>query len=98
MATALVTSRLIVRQAANALDAKSPDASALCSMAKLSATDHCFQVCLQATLPTLVRLYNYLLMQSIYSIYIIESIELHHMPLIVFTFFHYNYSIFEFVS
>lgn len=45
MATALVTSRLIVRQAANALDAKSPDASALCSMAKLFATDHCFQIC-----------------------------------------------------
>ena len=47
MATALITSRLIVRQAANALDSKSPDASTLCSMAKLSATDQCFEVCLQ---------------------------------------------------
>lgn len=46
MATALVTSRLIVRQAATALDSKSPEASTLCSMAKLSATDQCFQVCL----------------------------------------------------
>ena len=46
MATALITSRLIVRQAAHALDSKSPDASTLCSMAKLSATDQCFEVCL----------------------------------------------------
>ena len=45
MATSLVTSRLIVRQAAHALDAKSPEAPTLCSMAKLFATDHCFQVC-----------------------------------------------------
>lgn len=47
MATALITSRLIVRQAAHALDSKSPDASTLCSMAKLSATDQCFEVCSQ---------------------------------------------------
>ncbi|XP_078359240.1 isobutyryl-CoA dehydrogenase, mitochondrial-like [Oculina patagonica] len=45
MATALVTSRLIVRQAARALDAKSPEAPTLCSMAKMFATDQCFQVC-----------------------------------------------------
>jgi len=45
MATALMQSRLIVRQAANALDVKSPEASTLCSMAKLSATDQCFQIC-----------------------------------------------------
>ncbi|CAH3014940.1 unnamed protein product [Porites evermanni] len=45
MATALITSRLIVRQAAHALDSKSPDASTLCSMAKLSATDQCFEIC-----------------------------------------------------
>lgn len=45
MATSLVTSRLIVRQAACALDAKSPEAPTLCSMAKLFATDQCFQVC-----------------------------------------------------
>ncbi|KAJ7330208.1 Isobutyryl-CoA dehydrogenase, mitochondrial [Desmophyllum pertusum] len=45
MATSLVTSRLIVRQAARALDAKSPEAPTLCSMAKLFATDQCFQVC-----------------------------------------------------
>ena len=44
MATSLVTSRLIVRQAARALDAKSPEAPTLCSMAKLFATDQCFQV------------------------------------------------------
>ena len=45
MATSLVTSRLIVRQAARALDAKSPEAPTLCSMAKMFATDQCFQVC-----------------------------------------------------
>ena len=49
MATSLVTSRLIVRQAARALDNKSPEAPTLCSMAKLFATDHCFQVCITAT-------------------------------------------------
>jgi len=48
MATALMQSRLIVRQAANALDVKSPEASTLCSMAKLSATDQCFQVYLHS--------------------------------------------------
>lgn len=49
MVTSLVTSRLIVRQAARALDNKSPEAPTLCSMAKLFATDHCFQVCITAT-------------------------------------------------
>lgn len=48
MATSLVTSRLIVRQAARALDAKSPEAPTLCSMAKMFATDQCFQVCNEA--------------------------------------------------
>lgn len=48
MATSLVTSRLIVRQAACALDTKSLEASTLCSMAKLFATDHCFQICNEA--------------------------------------------------
>uniref|UniRef100_H2YH53 Isobutyryl-CoA dehydrogenase, mitochondrial n=1 Tax=Ciona savignyi TaxID=51511 RepID=H2YH53_CIOSA len=45
MATSVVTSRLIVRQAARALDQRLPSASALCAMAKLHATDSCFNVC-----------------------------------------------------
>ncbi|CAD6199649.1 unnamed protein product [Caenorhabditis auriculariae] len=44
MATKLQTSRLIVRQAARHLDADSPDKVALCAMAKLHATDYCFEV------------------------------------------------------
>lgn len=48
MATQLVTSRLIVREAAKALDESSPIAPSLCAMAKLHATDNCFEVCNRA--------------------------------------------------
>ena len=44
MATALVASRAMVRNAARALDTKHPDTVQLCSMAKLFATDNCFEV------------------------------------------------------
>ena len=44
MATNLVASRLLVRTAAKALDESAPNAVSLCSMAKLFATDACFQV------------------------------------------------------
>ncbi|KAK7107371.1 hypothetical protein V1264_015310 [Littorina saxatilis] len=45
MSTKVVTSRLLVRKAAQALQENSPDAVALCSMAKLFVTEECFQVC-----------------------------------------------------
>ncbi|XP_072548273.1 isobutyryl-CoA dehydrogenase, mitochondrial [Salminus brasiliensis] len=48
MATRLVASRLLVRQAAVALQEDRPDAVSLCSMAKLFATDECFTICNQA--------------------------------------------------
>ncbi|XP_061683625.1 isobutyryl-CoA dehydrogenase, mitochondrial [Syngnathoides biaculeatus] len=48
MATNLVASRLLVRQAAVALQEARSDAVSLCSMAKLFATDHCFNICNQA--------------------------------------------------
>ncbi|XP_054650158.1 isobutyryl-CoA dehydrogenase, mitochondrial [Dunckerocampus dactyliophorus] len=48
MATKLVASRLLVREAAVALQEARPDAVALCSMAKLFATDECFNICNQA--------------------------------------------------
>uniref|UniRef100_A0A4W4FHT2 Isobutyryl-CoA dehydrogenase, mitochondrial n=1 Tax=Electrophorus electricus TaxID=8005 RepID=A0A4W4FHT2_ELEEL len=48
MATRLVASRLMVRQAALALQEDRPDAVPLCSMAKLFATDECFTICNQA--------------------------------------------------
>ncbi|KAM4652578.1 isobutyryl-CoA dehydrogenase, mitochondrial [Discoglossus pictus] len=48
MATRLVTARLIVRHAAQALQDGQGDAATLCAMAKLYATDECFQVCNQA--------------------------------------------------
>lgn len=48
MATQLVSSRLIVREAAKALDASLPSAPSLCAMAKLHATDNCFEVCNRA--------------------------------------------------
>jgi len=44
MATKLVASRSMVRNAARALDSKHSDTVALCSMAKLFATDTCFDV------------------------------------------------------
>jgi isobutyryl-CoA dehydrogenase len=45
MATNLEASRLLIRQAAAALDAKDPNASVKCAMAKRFATDTCFDVC-----------------------------------------------------
>lgn len=48
MATKLVASRLLVREAATALQENRPDAVSLCSMAKLFATDECFDICNQA--------------------------------------------------
>lgn len=44
MATNLVASRLLVREAATALQENRPDAVSLCSMAKLFVTDECFNV------------------------------------------------------
>ncbi|XP_020784334.2 isobutyryl-CoA dehydrogenase, mitochondrial [Boleophthalmus pectinirostris] len=48
MATKLVASRLMVREAAKALQEGRSDAVSLCSMAKLFATDECFSICNQA--------------------------------------------------
>ena len=42
--TQVVASRSMVRNAARALDSKHPDTVQLCSMAKLFATDNCFEV------------------------------------------------------
>ncbi|KAF6080367.1 acyl-CoA dehydrogenase family member 8 [Phyllostomus discolor] len=48
MATRLVASRLMIRSAAVALQEGREDAVALCSMAKLFATEECFAICNQA--------------------------------------------------
>ncbi|XP_071791807.1 isobutyryl-CoA dehydrogenase, mitochondrial-like [Asterias amurensis] len=48
MATELVASRLMVRNAARALQDNSPDAVALCAMAKLLATQKCSWICNEA--------------------------------------------------
>ncbi|KAB1254889.1 Isobutyryl-CoA dehydrogenase; mitochondrial [Camelus dromedarius] len=48
MATRLVASRMMIRSAAVALQEEREDAVALCSMAKLFATDECFAICNQA--------------------------------------------------
>uniref|UniRef100_G1LLC1 Isobutyryl-CoA dehydrogenase, mitochondrial n=1 Tax=Ailuropoda melanoleuca TaxID=9646 RepID=G1LLC1_AILME len=48
MATRLVASRLMIRNAAVALQEEREDAVVLCSMAKLFATDECFAICNQA--------------------------------------------------
>ena len=45
MATGLVASRLMVRNAARALQENAPSTVELCSMAKLFATDTCFNIC-----------------------------------------------------
>lgn len=44
MATKLVASRLLVREAATALQENRSDAVSLCAMAKLFVTDECFNV------------------------------------------------------
>ncbi len=48
MATSLAASRLMVRNAASALDNGANNAVDLCAMAKLFATDHCFTICNEA--------------------------------------------------
>ena len=48
MATELEAARLLVRRAATALDARHPDATLYCAMAKRFATDCCFEICNQA--------------------------------------------------
>jgi alkylation response protein AidB-like acyl-CoA dehydrogenase len=48
MATALEASRLLLWRAASALDAKAPDATSLCAMAKRFVTDAAFDVANQA--------------------------------------------------
>eukprot|EP00842_Homolaphlyctis_polyrhiza_P007046 jgi/Hompol1/930/HPOL_005470-RA len=48
MATSLNSSRLMVRQAARLLDAGSPSAPAWCAMAKVHATDNCFDLANEA--------------------------------------------------
>lgn len=48
MATNLQGARLFVRQAAALMDAKDPQATVFCSMAKRTATDVGFQVCNEA--------------------------------------------------
>eukprot|EP00063_Salmo_salar_P043634 XP_014018469.1 PREDICTED: isobutyryl-CoA dehydrogenase, mitochondrial [Salmo salar] len=48
MATKLVASRLLLREAALALQESRSDAVSLCSMAKLFVTDECFNICNQA--------------------------------------------------
>ncbi|WP_297367641.1 acyl-CoA dehydrogenase family protein [Acidocella sp.] len=48
MATNLEAARLFLWRAASALDAKTPDATRLCAMAKLFVTDHCFEIANQA--------------------------------------------------
>lgn len=48
MATGLLTSRLAVRHAAHALDMGAANAVGLCAMAKLHATDTCFDICNKA--------------------------------------------------
>ncbi|KAI9217056.1 acyl-CoA dehydrogenase/oxidase [Blastocladiella britannica] len=45
MATDLAASRLMVRQAAGMLDAKDPNATAYCAMAKMFATEKCYDIC-----------------------------------------------------
>merc|ERR1719309_377675 len=44
MSTKLVASRAMVRNAARALDSQHPDAVQLCAMAKLFATENCFEI------------------------------------------------------
>ena len=57
MATRLVASRAMVRNAARALDSGHSDTVQLCSMAKLFATDTCFDVSYLFVVRVLLKLY-----------------------------------------
>lgn len=70
MATQLLASRLIVRNAARALDNSDPSSVALCSMAKLFATEECFKVSLFSS--TVVRI-NCRTVKPICYLVILES-------------------------
>lgn len=48
MATDLVASRLMVQEAARALQEDRASAVVMCAMAKLFATDTCFSICIRA--------------------------------------------------
>lgn len=48
MATSLLASRLMVRNAARSLQSNAPNHVALCSSAKLFATENCSQICNRA--------------------------------------------------
>ncbi|KAF9933972.1 Isobutyryl-CoA dehydrogenase, mitochondrial [Linnemannia zychae] len=45
MATSLLSSRLMIRQAATMLDQNHPSVASICAMAKLHATEECFKIC-----------------------------------------------------
>lgn len=55
MATDLIASRLLVRTAADAIDRNLPNAAVLAAMAKLQATDKCFDVLISCLFPLLLR-------------------------------------------
>jgi isobutyryl-CoA dehydrogenase len=57
MATKLVASRLLVRKAALALDHQAKDTVTLCAMAKLFATDACFDVRIHISLSSIIPIF-----------------------------------------
>lgn len=75
MATSLVASRLMVRNAARALEDDAPNMVALCSMAKMFATEQCTKVC-----DTAIQMfggYGYLKDYPVQQYY--RDIRLHHI-------------------
>ena len=67
MATKLVASRLMIRNAAVALEEGHPDHVTLCSAAKLYATDACFEVRLRNTFTRLICLIIFLFLDRKYG-------------------------------
>jgi isobutyryl-CoA dehydrogenase len=60
MFTKLIASRLLVRKAALALDQNARDTVTLCAMAKLFATDTCFDVRMQINYSNLNKIIIFL--------------------------------------
>jgi isobutyryl-CoA dehydrogenase len=75
MATNLVASRLMVRNAAKALELSAPNHVTLCAMAKLFATEHCSKICDQAM--QMFGGYGYLKDYPVQQYY--RDIRLHHI-------------------
>jgi isobutyryl-CoA dehydrogenase len=68
MSTQLVCSRLMVRNAAVALQTKHKDLVNLCSMAKLYATETCYKICDDGWIFFIIQFSSYLIQTILFKL------------------------------